>query len=166
MLKIIDKILTYFENTIITVGIFATTFVLFANVVLRVLFKDGIVWSNEFACYAIIWIVMGGLGAGARAGVHMRITALIDLTHNKKFHNIINAVIHIITALFGLFLLVYGIKLCGSMITNHQTSPAMEIPLWWVYLSLPVGGGLLLIREMQSMIAEIAGGKFVQEELL
>ena len=60
MLKIIDKILTYFENTIITVGIFATTFVLFANVVLRVLFKDGIVWSNEFACYAIIWIVMGG----------------------------------------------------------------------------------------------------------
>lgn len=166
MLKTIDKVLTYFENTIITVGMFATTFVLFANVVLRVLFKAGIVWSNEFACYAIIWIVMGGLGAGARAGVHMRITALIDLTHNKKFHNIVNFIVHIITMLFGLFLMVYGFKLCGSMIVNHQTSPAMEIPLWWVYLSIPVGGTLLMIREAQALVAEYFGKKTEQEELL
>lgn len=162
MLKTIDKILTIFENTIITVGIFATAFVLFANVLLR-----NLVWSNEFACYAIIWIVMGGLGAGARAGVHMRITALIDLTKNPTLHKVINLIVHIITAVFGLFLLVYGIKLCGSMIANGQTSPAMEIPLWWVYLSLPVGGGLLFIREIQALVREIRGEENKEvEELL
>lgn len=156
MFKVIDRILTIFENTIITVGIFATSFVLFANVILRI-FKSGIVWSNEFACYAIIWIVMGGLGAATRAGVHMRITALIDMTKSETMHRVINVVVHVLTALFGLFLLVYGIRLCGSMINNHQTSPAMEIPLWWVYLSLPVGGGLMLIREIQAAVRDIRG---------
>ena len=68
--------------------------------------------------------------------------------------------------LFGLFLMVYGIKLCGSMIVNHQTSPAMEIPLWWVYLSIPVGGTLLMIREAQALVAEYFGKKTEQEELL
>ncbi len=166
MFKLIDKALTVFENTVITLGIFATTFVLFANIIFRI-FKSGIVWSNEFACYAIIWIVMAGMGAATRAGVHMRITALIDLTKNEKFHRILNAVVHVLTALFGLFLLYYGSRLCASMIANHQTSPAMEIPLWWVYLSLPVGGALMLIRELQATVRDYKGEKNKDlEELL
>ncbi len=38
------------------------------------------------------------------------------------------------------------------MIANHQVSPAMEIPLWWVYLSFPVGGFLMMVRYIQSMV--------------
>ena len=90
MFKLIDKGLTWFENTLIVTGILSVTFVLFTSVVLRYIFKDGLVWAEEFARYAIIWIVMAGSGAAVRENKHMSITALIDVTKSKKFHFFVN----------------------------------------------------------------------------
>jgi len=165
LFKAIDKALAAFENFVITLGIFATTFVLFANVIARV-FKYGFPWAYEFSQYAIVWIVMAGMGAATRAGVHMRVTALIDMTKSEKFHKIINAVVHVLTALFGLFFLVYGVRLCASMIERHQVSTAMELPLWIVYISLPIGGGLMLLREIQALVRDWKGGENKDKEEL
>ena len=165
MFKKIDKALAAFENFVITLGIFATTFVLFANVVVRV-FKYSFSWAYEFSQYAIVWIVMAGMGAATRAGVHMRVTALIDMTKSERLHRIINAVVHALTALFGVFFLVYGVRLCSSMIANHQTSTAMGIPLWIVYSSLPIGGGLMFIREIQALFRDWKGQKNLDKEEL
>lgn len=148
----INRILDIFEDTIIIAGLFSTAFVLFINVLMRYILKSGLVWAEEFARYMIIWIVCGGMGAAVRAGAHMRITAILDMTKNEKFHFILNTVVIVIAFAFSAFLFVYGIKLCGSMITNHQVSPAMEIPLWWVYLSFPVGGFLMMVRYIQSLV--------------
>ena len=67
MLKKIDKWVSYAENAMLVIGMLSTTFVLFANVIMRFCFKSGIVWSNEYANYAIIWIVCGGCGACVRS---------------------------------------------------------------------------------------------------
>ena len=32
------------------------------------------------------------------------------------------------------------------MMANNQKSAAMQIPLWWIYLSFPVGGGVMTFR--------------------
>ena len=76
MLKKIDKWVSYAENAMLVIGMLSTTFILFANVIMRFCFKSGIVWSNEYANYAIIWIVCGGCGACVRSDAHMKITAI------------------------------------------------------------------------------------------
>ena len=156
MFKILNKILTYFENTLVVTGLLSVTFVLFINVVLRYIFKAGLVWAEEYARYAIIWIVMAGSGAAVRENMHMRITAIIDVTKGKTFHFILNMFVLLVSISFSVFLMYAGFRLTMSMIANNQVSPAMEIPLWWIYVSIPIGGALMTIRYIQSFFIQIA----------
>jgi len=164
MFKVLDKILTYFENTLVVTGLLSVTFVLFINVVLRYIFKAGLVWAEEYARYAIIWIVMAGSGAAVRENMHMSITALVDVTKGKTFHFIINMFVLVVSMIFSLFLVYAGIRLTSSMITNNQVSPALEIPLWWIYVSIPIGGVLMTIRFIQSFFKQLSDYKKGNEE--
>lgn len=152
MLKKLGKGLDIFEDTLLIAGLLVATFSLFANVILRFFFEQGLVWSEEVARYAIIWIVCGGCGAAVRTGAHMRITAVLDMSKNEKFKMILNTIVTVISLVFSIFLLVYGVKLTGSMIVNNQLSPALELPLWTVYLSIPVGGFLMTVRYIQLLV--------------
>lgn len=165
MLKKIDKGLTWFENTLIVSGLLSVTFVLFTSVVLRYIFKEGFVWAEEFARYAIIWIVMAGSGAAVRENKHMSISAIIDVTKSKKFHFIVNMFVLVVSLAFSMFLVYSGVQLVASMISNGQVSPAMEIPLWWIYISIPIGGVLMTIRFIQSFIKQINEYKSGSQEV-
>lgn len=164
MFKILNKILTYFENTLIVTGLLSVTFVLFINVVLRYIFKSGIVWAEEYARYAIIWIVMAGSGAAVRENMHMSITALVDVTKGRTFHFVINMFVLVVSLIFSLFLVYAGIRLTLSMIANNQLSPALEIPLWWIYISIPIGGVLMTIRYIQSFFKQLYDYKNNEKE--
>ena len=152
MLKKLGRGLDIFEDTLIVSGLLVATFALFANVILRFFFNSGLVWAEEVARYAIIWIVCGGCGAAARANAHMKITALLDASKKPVFVKIMNILVTVVSMLFGLFLFVYGMRLIGSMMSNNQLSPALEIPLWTIYLSIPTGGFLMAVRYLQHLV--------------
>ena len=151
MLKKIDKWVSYAENAMLVIGMLSTTFILFANVIMRFCFKSGIVWSNEYANYAIIWIVCGGCGACVRSDAHMRITAIPDMIKNEK----VKQVLALICLAFSVVILTSGSRLVGSMMANNQKSAAMQIPLWWIYLSFPVGGGVMTFRFILKLIDSV-----------
>lgn len=155
MLKKIDKAVTLFENYFLIIGLLTVSVVLFVNVVLRYVFSAGLSWAEEFSRYVIVWMVTAGVGAAARENMHMSITAIIDLTKSKKFHFGINMFVLLSGLLFAIFTLVTGSRLVYSMILNNQLSPAMEIPLWTIYLALPIGGLLLTYRLVQSFFKQL-----------
>ena len=143
MLKKIDKWVSYAENAMLVIGMLSTTFILFANVIMRFCFKSGIVWSNEYANYAIIWIVCGGCGACVRSDAHMRITAIPDMIKNEKVKQVLALIVYVICLAFSVVILNSGSRLVGS------------IPLWWIYLSFPVGGGVMTFRFILKLIDSV-----------
>jgi C4-dicarboxylate transporter DctQ subunit len=155
MIKKIDKAITWFENTFLISGMLAVSAILFFNVVLRYVFSAGLSWAEELSRYIIIWMVTIGIGAAARENIHMRITALIDLTKNKKLHFWVNLFALVSGFIFSIFLIIFGIRLVISMIMNNQLSPAMELPLWIVYAAIPLGGLLMTYRLTQSLILKV-----------
>ena len=155
MLKKIDKGISYAENAMLIFGILSATFVLFINVLMRYFLKSGLVWAEEYARFAIIWIVCGGCGAAVRTDAHMKITAIPDAIKNQAVKDIFALFVYVISLAFSLLMLVAGSRLIGSMIANNQVSPAMEIPLWWIYLSIPVGGGIMTFRFMLKIIQTV-----------
>ena len=126
MLKKIDKWVSYAENAMLVIGMLSTTFILFANVIMRFCFKSGIVWSNEYANYAIIWIVCGGCGACVRSDAHMKITAIPDMIKNEKVKQVLALIVYVICLAFSLVILTSGSRLVGSMMANNQKSAAMQ----------------------------------------
>ena len=120
MLKKIDKWVSYAENAMLVIGMLSTTFILFANVIMRFCFKSGIVWSNEYANYAIIWIVCGGCGACVRSDAHMRITAIPDMIKNEKVKQVLALIVYVICLAFSVVILTSGSRLVGSMMANNH----------------------------------------------
>lgn len=163
MLKKLDKGISYVENAMLVFGILSATFVLFANVILRFIFKAGLVWAEEYARFAIIWIVCGGCGAAVRTDSHMRITAIPDAIKNQTVKRLLFLFVYVACLAFSLLMLTAGARLIASMQANNQVSPAMEIPLWWIYLSIPVGGAVMAFRFLLLLIddvmAMVKGGK-------
>mgnify|MGYP002582015318 CR=1 FL=1 len=153
MLKKIDKWVSYAENAMLVIGMLSTTFILFANVIMRFCFKS--VWSNEYANYAIIWIVCGGCGACVRSDAHMRITAIPDMIKNEKVKQVLALIVYVICLAFSVVILTSGSRLVGSMMANNQKSAAMQISLWWIYLSFPVGGGVMTFRFLLKLIDSV-----------
>lgn len=151
MLKTIDKCLCKFENFVLIFGLISCSLLLFANVVLRYIFESGIVWAEEYTKFAIMWVTFAGCGAGIRYSAHMSITALAEAV-NEKIKRILSVIVHIVGLIFSAFLLVYGAKVTYSVYATSQLSPAMEIPMYLVYISVPIGGALLIIRLIQSLV--------------
>ena len=151
MIKRIDKALTAFENAVLVAGLFTCTIILFVNVVLRYFFASGITWAEEYAKYAIMWVTFAGCGAAVRENSHMSITALLDVQKNKKVIYWIRLIINVICVVFSLFIAVYGYRIVELVTRTKQKSPAMQIPMAVVYVSVLIGGILMTIRFCQSM---------------
>ena len=67
----IDRIITLFEVTVITIGLAIATLLLFANVVARYVFESGFTWALETVQYLFAWVVLIGAAHGIKTGVHL-----------------------------------------------------------------------------------------------
>jgi len=148
--KHLEKVLSAFENAMLIIGILSGAVVLFINVILRNL-GSSIVWAEEFAKFAIIWITFGGCGAAVREKAHMSITAFYDVLGpgGKKA---LDVFINIVGVAFSLFMLYYGIMLVQKVVVTAQTSPTMQLPMWIIYISVPIGAALMLLRYAVSLL--------------
>ena len=163
MLKKLDKGLCWFEDIILVIGLLSTAVVLFVNVVLRYCFSAGLTWAEEFARYAVIWITCAGCGAAVRNNSHMSITAVLD-TVGAKAAFVLKVIIHLISLAFSVFMTIYGWRVTELVARTNQRTPAMEIPMAWIYVSIIIGGITMIIRFTQSLVRLIKSAKTPAEE--
>ncbi|MUP44850.1 TRAP transporter small permease [Gramella sp. BOM4] len=108
--------------------------------------------TEELARYLLIWI--GILGAAYVAGQqeHLSINLLeekLDLPNRKKLRILINVLI----IFFGITVLIIG---GGNLVyVNYilgQSSAALKIPLYIVYLVVPISGILVVIYKVNEIM--------------
>lgn len=140
-MNIVSKI----EEHICAIGLLSTIALVFANVVLRYIFKSSSSWVEEAVRYITIWFTFIGAAICFKRGTHMGIDLILTLTKGKVKKGI--QLFGVITSiLFMLFLLVYGIQLVIFTMKSGQISPALEIPLFWIFIGVPLGAFLSLIE--------------------
>lgn len=146
ILRNIDR---YSEKLIIALFMITMCLLIFVQVVSRYVFGDSVTWTEELSRYMFIWLVFLTIGVGFKENKHISIDIVLDL-----FPKIIQKAIRQITylAMLGLSALFVweGYILVLQMQMYGQTSPNLEIPMWWVYLSLPVGFLLSVVRLIQA----------------
>ena len=127
------------EAAVIIVLALLSTFVV-AQVVCRYALGAPLTWSEELARYMQIWMVMLGSAVMMRKGGHLA----IDLVTASLPERIKKA-----TDFIGIFLTINAWR---------QTSPALNMPMSYVYASLPVGGALILMETVIRFIGFLKGG--------
>jgi len=127
--------------------------VVFANVILRFLFRRSLVWSPEVARYCFVWITFLGTAVALRENSHAKVSLLLEkATGNvRKFVEMANY-----TVMSGLsILLIYsGIKQTSS-IWSTCAAYMRFLSMGWMYLTIPICGFLMLFFTVVSILESL-----------
>ena len=114
--------------------------------------QDPSPFTEELAGFLLIWIGLLGSSYALYTKAHLGIDILTaKLTGFRKLLS--QVMIHTIVILFSLFVLIIGgIRLVNITLTLAQISPAMSIPMGYVYIVLPLTGILMIYYSIVSII--------------
>jgi C4-dicarboxylate transporter DctQ subunit len=154
------KFLDRLEEWIIASLMGAATIVIFVAVVHRYLsglpipaIQDTLIainmsWAQELCIFMFVWMAKFGAAYGVRTGIHVGVDVLINRLSDKWRNKVIifglmaGAVFTgIIGTLGGLFV--------ERMSHTDSTSADLELPMWMVYLAIPLGSYLMCFRFLQ-----------------
>lgn len=152
--RMLDRGLSLIETVILVLALVVSVAALIVDVTLRNTTGVALSWAAELTRYAIVWMVFVGGGVAAREGNHISIDVIGEIlpNHLRKGLTIGSLVF---SALASAVFAVISVKLVMQMFMFHQLSASLEIPMWWVYLAMPVGFGLMTLRFLQAAV-EIA----------
>lgn len=153
-----NRLLTLFEQTVITVGLGAATLLMFSNVVMRYAFDSGLPWALEATHYLFAWVVLVGAANGVSTGTHLGIDLLVKQLPAKLARAV--ALFGVAVCLgFVITVLVLSIQYITALyewgdLTEDLYIPAgwfglseeWSVPQWLPYLALPVGLSLMTLR--------------------
>jgi len=155
-MKKFGEIFDTFERNALIIALTIMVVVIFTNVIMRYVFNNSLSWSEELARYLFIWFSWMGVSAGLKDGAHLRVEILTTKLIRRKMHKT-NEVINIIVALIWLattaVVAYYGFVVVQSQMSLSVVTPAMRIPVWIGYLSVPMCSLVIGAR----LIANIVG---------
>ncbi len=150
-MKVLKWVDEHFEESILIILLATISTVMMAQILART-FASSMPWPEEFARYCYIWTVFLSLGYTIKKGNMLRVTIIMDMLPHKLRRSM-EILTNILMLVLFVILFRYSITYTGILKTTGQTSPAMQIPMWMMYISTIVGFGLASIRMVQEIIS-------------
>lgn len=145
-LDLIQKLI----NNFLSVAIFAMTLIIFLQVISRYIFNSPLVWSEELSRYLFVWISFLAIADAVRTKSHIALSILTDRM-NEDRKQIISRLNYSLTCIIGI--ITYG----GIVLMNlgiHQSSATLGVPMFLVYLVIPVSGVLISIFSIEKIFTK------------
>ncbi len=132
----------------------------FAQVVFRYMLVQPLPWSEELARYLMIWAACLAASEAYARGSHIGVNLLVDSVR-PSVRKVMVLWAHLaVSVLMGL-IVVEGFRFSASVWV--QDSPALEIPMTWPYLAVPVGAALILRSSLTALFQQAAGAAAPEE---
>ncbi|MCG2583537.1 TRAP transporter small permease [Massilia sp. TS11] len=163
------KILDHLEEWLIATLMGMATILIFVAVVHRYLsglpipgLQDWLIslnfsWAQELCIYMFVWMAKFGAAYGVRTGIHVGVDVLINRLDDKWRDKFI--IVGLLAgALFTGIVGTLGANFVWAMAQTDQTSADMEMPMWIVYLAVPLGSYLMCFRFLQVLVGFVRTG--------
>ena len=139
------------EKMICTVTLALMSAIIVAQVFFRYVLNNSLSWSEELARYLFIWTIYIGISYGVKMDKHVAVDAVYSYMPKgvKKYYAMIAYALFL---LFAAAIVYYGVTVVGMQISSGQVSPAMGLPMQYVYGAPVVGMVLTVIRLVQKII--------------
>lgn len=124
------------------------TAIIVIQVFYRYIIGTSLSWSEEIARYIFIWIIMLGASIGVKESFHVAVTIIVQKL-SEKARCTVDTILNLLLGIVGLIMTFYGYSLARTVAI--QLSPAVRISMFWVYLSVPVSGVLIIIHALGKM---------------
>ena len=112
------------------------------------------VWSEETARYIFIWISYLAIPLAIRERSNIRVDIIYDRLSNR-LQAASWVVVDLCLLILSGFMLFKGFEHVRMQIEIPQTTAALQIPYFIPYLILPVGFGLMVLRALEDLCAQV-----------
>ena len=114
---------------------------------------------NDLPPMMMPWIVCLLMGPMLRRGGHITVDVLdSQLTGHPRARRAVDAAVNAIILLIGMAFLeggVEGLRFFADL--GETTDTDVQFPIWWIYLSFPVGFALVALASAEGLLRAIAG---------
>jgi C4-dicarboxylate transporter, DctQ subunit len=170
---VFNRALNHLEEWLITFLMAAATLVIFLAVLHRYLsgvplLQDYLIqlhvsWAQELCIFMFVWMAKFGAAYGVRTGIHVGVDVIVRKLTGPAQKALI---------LFGLLsgcaftgtVAVLGANFVWRMAHTDQVSSDLEVPMWWVYLCVPLGSSLMSFRFLQVAYSYAKTGELPQHD--
>jgi TRAP-type C4-dicarboxylate transport system permease small subunit len=113
-------------------------------------FNASAAWTEEVARFSMIWTVFLGAAWALR---HGELIALDLLTHAvpRALGMAIKVLAYLACAAFAILLVILGLEF--AEIGEIERSPVLGLSKWYVFMSLPIGAGLMVMNIVGFLLA-------------
>ncbi|WP_434309435.1 TRAP transporter small permease [Hominifimenecus sp. rT4P-3] len=154
----------YFEEAVCVISLILLSVVMMLQIILRYIFQSPLPWAEEFCRYCFIYSSLFGVGYCIRNNKMLRVDLLVSLM--PAFWGKLLDILGDIASLVFYVLFAYASwQTTMKLMSLHQLSPALQIPIWIVYLSGPVGFALAIIRIIQKFVLRLLPSQKKEVEL-
>lgn len=159
----LKKCWDHFEETILIYSYLLVVPLLFAQVIFRYVLNHSLAWSEELARYIFIWQIWLGSSYCVKTNRHIRIDIFTNRlsANTRKIYEIVIALVSII---FCVFLIYKGGVVMMMIARLKQTSPAMKIPIQFIYACVPISCALMVLRYLEHIFQLVRGGTEASEQ--
>lgn len=132
------------EEYVLCASLVVTTLIIFAQIIMRPI--SALKWSEELTRYIFIWQIWMGVSIAEREDQHIKVELLFSFVKSKKARAVVDVIATLIWISFSAFLVYVGIELVQQMMVRGNVSGAMRLPMYIVYIVLPLSSFVLCLR--------------------
>ena len=120
-------------------------------------------WAQEACIYLFVWMAKFGAAYGVRIGIHVGVDVLVERLKDPA-RKIVTAIAMSGGIIFTAIVAWIGADFVYHVRLGGQTSPDLEMPMWIIYLAVPLGSALMCFRFLQALVRFLKTGEVAQHE--
>lgn len=166
-LNALDRGLGWLERTIVAGSVLVMALIMSGHVVGNLLFDRGIPGTYEMTEMLIVIMTFVGVGYAARCARHISMSAIYDQLSGWPR----KALLILICVGTGALMFFFAWKSAEYVMVLHdrgRTSSSLRVPLWMVYLALPIGftlaGVQYLLTTIRNLFSDDIYRSFTEKE--
>jgi C4-dicarboxylate transporter DctQ subunit len=141
----LNRIVDGIENILVTSLVLIATLVAILQVIARYVFNNSLYWSEELILYSLISMSFLTMGMGVRYASHISVDAVYAFA-GPRTARVLQIGAACLGLVFAAVLVWYGTTLVVNTSRMGQLSPAMRIPVGYIYAVIPMAAGFMLLR--------------------
>ena len=138
---VLDRVLESLVMVVVAVLVLDVLWQVFTRFILN----DPSTWTEELAVFMLIWVSLLGAAVALGRGAHLGIDYFVGKLPPRARVTTEVFAFFCIAAFSLLVMVVGGIDLVASTLQLEQISPALGVPMGYVYLAIPISGFFLTL---------------------
>lgn len=147
MILWLNRVVDWIENILVTSLVLIATLVAIIQVIARYVFNNSLYWSEELILYSLISMSFLTMGMGVRYASHISVDAVYAFA-GPRTARVLQIGAACLGLIFAAVLVWYGSRLVMNTSRMGQLSPAMRIPVGYIYAVIPVAASFMVLRYM------------------